>query len=119
MQSPMRFGEPGRPGSGTQRRGLTCDPCLHAKHRACKGQCPCNICARRSEPGQPRPARVKSTGGWRLDPKVEAIILKLTEEGMGQKAIAAKLNADGVPTARGGKEWRQGNIHVVLKRLKP
>lgn len=31
--------------------------------------------------------------------------------------IADKLNADGVPTARGGSEWRPSSVRAILNRV--
>jgi DNA invertase Pin-like site-specific DNA recombinase len=36
------------------------------------------------------------------------------DEGWGLTAIARQLNDDGVPTARGGTEWRASNVQSVL-----
>ena len=40
-------------------------------------------------------------------------------EGMPLRAIAAKLNADGVPTRSGRGRWYQSNLSRLLKRTAP
>lgn len=41
-------------------------------------------------------------------------ILALRADGQSMRAIAAKLTADGVPTARGGRAWSSSTIQAVL-----
>jgi transcriptional regulator with XRE-family HTH domain len=50
---------------------------------------------------------------------VLAQILRWRQEGMSLRAIAAKLNADGVPTRSGQGQWYQSNLSRMLKRVAP
>lgn len=43
-------------------------------------------------------------------------ILRLRTEGESLRGIAAKLNADGVPTAQGGQRWHASTVRAVLSR---
>jgi DNA invertase Pin-like site-specific DNA recombinase len=42
-------------------------------------------------------------------------IKRMHERGMSMSAIAAKLTADGVPTALGGKRWYASTVRRVLR----
>ena len=57
-----------------------------------------------------RPGRPSST-----PPAVAARIRELRDEGMTLQAICDLLNADGVPTPRGGAEWRPTSLRSVLR----
>lgn len=48
---------------------------------------------------------------------VLAQILRWRQEGMSLRAIAAKLNADGVPTRSGQGTWYQSNLSRELRRV--
>jgi len=54
-------------------------------------------------------------------PDLERRISRLRDKGWTLQRIADKLNADGVPTLRGGKEWRPSSVQVAAgyKRRKP
>jgi len=55
----------------------------------------------------------------RPDPEemdVLAIIKRMREEGHSLRAIAATLNASGIPTKRGGKRWAPETIRKLLSR---
>jgi DNA invertase Pin-like site-specific DNA recombinase len=41
----------------------------------------------------------------------------MRKRGMTLRTIAEKLNGDGVPTLRGGTEWRPSSVRAVLKRV--
>jgi peptidoglycan hydrolase-like protein with peptidoglycan-binding domain len=68
---------------------------------------------------QARP-RELSTGGHRGGPSVADRpeladrIRRMRAEGMSLRAIADTLNAEGVPTVRGGERWRPSSIQSVL-----
>lgn len=47
---------------------------------------------------------------------VAARIVSDREAGKSYQAIAAGLNADGIPTAHGGKLWRPSSVRAVVKR---
>lgn len=47
----------------------------------------------------------------------DARIRHLRAEGLTHAAIAARLTAEGVPTARGGAVWRPSSVGAVLQRL--
>lgn len=51
-----------------------------------------------------------------LTPEVAARIAALRAGGLSLAKIAARLTTDGVPTARGGQEWRASSIARVLER---
>ena len=67
-------------------------------------------------------AQAKS-GGVRLGrpvtlPKaVRSLVSSLHQEGLGLTGIAARLNGDRVPTARGGKTWYASTVRAVLRSL--
>ena len=48
-----------------------------------------------------------------VDPKVAKRIRRMRDRGMTLRAIAAKLNAEGVPTPRGGREWRVSSVQTA------
>lgn len=65
--------------------------------------------------------QVKRDNGWRpgtvlIPADVSARILDMRDRGSSLEAIAAALNADGVPTARGGKQWYRSTVKMVLDR---
>lgn len=53
----------------------------------------------------------------RLDRMIEAAlrIRSLRAEGHSYIFIANALNADHVPTLRGGQKWRQGTVHALAR----
>lgn len=57
-----------------------------------------------------RPGRPSST-----PPAVAERIRELRGEGMTLQAICDTLNADGIPTPRGGAEWRPTSLRSVLR----
>lgn len=61
----------------------------------------------------------KALGRPRLITKpTERRIGVLSSRGLGAKAIAAQLTADGIPTPRGGSEWSHATVRDVLARMK-
>jgi hypothetical protein len=48
-----------------------------------------------------------------------AQIHRWQQEGMSLRAIAAKLNAEGVPTRSGQGKWYESNLSRLLKRASP
>jgi DNA invertase Pin-like site-specific DNA recombinase len=46
-------------------------------------------------------------------PELQQRILAMRASGMTLQAIADKLNADGVPTLRGGTRWRPSSVHAT------
>lgn len=52
-------------------------------------------------------------------PELVARIVELREQGLTLKAIAEQLNADGVPTLRGGKEWRPSSVQAAAGYTRP
>ena len=50
-----------------------------------------------------------------LPEEVVARIADRRREGASMSAIARELNADGVPTAHGGRMWRQSSVSAVLR----
>jgi recombinase len=49
-------------------------------------------------------------------PPSEERIAAMRDDGMTLVAIAGQLNADGIPTARGGKRWWPSTVGAVLNR---
>ena len=43
-------------------------------------------------------------------------VAAMWKRGMTLQAIADKLNEEGVPTLRGGREWRASSVRAVLNR---
>jgi DNA invertase Pin-like site-specific DNA recombinase len=54
-----------------------------------------------------------------LKPHVAERIAELRERGLGLKAIADALNAEGVPTPRGGAHWRPSSVQAALGYRRP
>jgi DNA invertase Pin-like site-specific DNA recombinase len=50
-----------------------------------------------------------------LSAEIEARVLALRDQGLGLTCIAARLNADGVATARGGKRWYASTVAAVVR----
>jgi len=46
-------------------------------------------------------------------------IAELREQGLSLNAIAAGLNAEGIPTPRGGAEWRASSVQAALGYRRP
>ncbi len=55
----------------------------------------------------------------RDDPQLSARIRTLRESGMSLQAIADVLNEDGVPTLRGGKQWRPSSVQAAAGYKRP
>lgn len=53
------------------------------------------------------------------DPKLRDRIAKLRSRGWTYQAIADALNADGVPTPRGGVEWRVSSVQAAAGYVRP
>ena len=65
--------------------------------------------------------QVKIAGGWkssawelRVPRAVRRRIVKMAAAGMSQRAIANRLNADGVPAV--GESWHRGTVIRVLRQ---
>jgi Resolvase, N terminal domain/Recombinase len=70
------------------------------------------------EPDDSRRARGRP--GLRAgSPLVAERIAHMRESGMSMGAIAAALNAEGVPTPRGGAEWRPSSVQAALGYRRP
>jgi len=54
-----------------------------------------------------------------VDPALHGRIVELHRQGLGLKAIAELLNAEGVPTVRGGKRWRASSVQAALGYKRP
>jgi peptidoglycan hydrolase-like protein with peptidoglycan-binding domain len=52
-------------------------------------------------------------------PALRRHIVALRSSGMALQAIADRLNAEGVPTLRGGKQWRPSSVQVALGYRRP
>jgi hypothetical protein len=58
-------------------------------------------------------------GLGRRDPELAERIAALRDNGLGLSAIAAALNREGVPTPRGGAEWRASSVQSALGYRRP
>ena len=52
-------------------------------------------------------------------PELRERILRMRAEGMTLQAIADALNAEGVPTLRGGAKWRPSSVHTATGYRRP
>jgi DNA invertase Pin-like site-specific DNA recombinase len=70
---------------------------------------------------EPHPARPRRgrPGMSAADPELAARLARLRERGLSLQAIAAALNAEGVPTPRGGAEWRPSSVQAALGYRRP
>ncbi len=71
---------------------------------------------REPEPGRPPRGR---PGLAALAPKLTERITAMRENGQSLQAIADALNADGVPTQRGGARWRPSSVQSALGYRRP
>ena len=72
--------------------------------------------ARAAPEGRPGSRRGRSV---RDDPQLSARITTLRASGMTLQAIADALNADGVPTLRGGTQWRPSSVQAAAGYRRP
>ena len=77
------------------------------------------------EQGRPNTGRMLGyclkDGQLTIIPEEAEIVRMIYEDylsGMGRLAVANKLNDLHVPTVRGGKEWREGAIYLILRNEK-
>jgi hypothetical protein len=70
------------------------------------------------EPGRGRRPRGRP-GLSSVDPELAERLARLRERGLSLQAIAAALNAEGVPTPRGGVEWRPSSVQAALGYRRP
>ena len=70
------------------------------------------------EPGLGRRPRGRP-GLSSVDPELAERVALLRERGLSLQAIAAALNAEGVPTPRGGVEWRPSSVQAALGYRRP
>ncbi len=54
-----------------------------------------------------------------IDPKLAERIAHLRESGLGLHAIARALNDEGLPTPRGGTQWRASSVQAALGYKRP
>jgi hypothetical protein len=73
-------------------------------------------CEREPGPGRPRPGR---PGLAAHEPELAGRILDMRERGMSLQAIADALNAEGVPTRRGGARWRPSSVQAAAGYRRP
>jgi DNA invertase Pin-like site-specific DNA recombinase len=52
-------------------------------------------------------------------PGLKDRIVAMREDGMTLQAIADRLNAEGVPTIRGGKKWRPSSVQAAAGYRRP
>ena len=60
-----------------------------------------------------------SRGAVRDDPELAAWIRRMRDDGMSLRAIADRLNAEGVPTRRGGSRWRPSSVQTAVGYQRP
>jgi hypothetical protein len=70
------------------------------------------------EPAPDRPPRGRPGLASRA-PELSGRISALREQGLSLQAIADALNADGVPTPRGGTHWRPSSVQATLGYRRP
>ncbi len=70
---------------------------------------------------EPHPARRPRgrPGLSSADPQLAQRLALLRERGLSLQAIAAALNSEGVPTPRGGVEWRPSSVQAALGYRRP
>ncbi|MGO9955714.1 MAG: recombinase family protein [Solirubrobacteraceae bacterium] len=70
---------------------------------------------------EPHPARRPRgrPGLSSADPELAQRLALMRERGLSLQAIAAELNAERVPTARGGAEWRPSSVQAALGYRRP
>jgi DNA invertase Pin-like site-specific DNA recombinase len=54
-----------------------------------------------------------------VDPELALRLARLRERGLSLQAIASALNAEGVPTPRGGAQWRPSSVQAALGYRRP
>jgi DNA invertase Pin-like site-specific DNA recombinase len=54
-----------------------------------------------------------------VDPQLAQRLARLRERGLSLQAIASALNAEGVPTPRGGARWRPSSVQAALGYRRP
>jgi hypothetical protein len=71
---------------------------------------------REPEPGRPSRGR---PGLAAQAPELSERITAMRKDGLSLQAIADTLNADGVPTQRGGAQWRPSSVQTALGYRRP
>ena len=66
-----------------------------------------------------RAARRKGPASVRDDPRLKDRIAAMRAAGMTLQAIANQLNADGIPTLRGGAMWRPSSVQTAVGYQRP
>ena len=66
-----------------------------------------------------RAARRKGPGSVADDPELSERIAGMRGEGMTLQAIADQLNADAIPTVRGGAKWRPSSVQAAAGYRRP
>ena len=66
-----------------------------------------------------RAARRKGPGSVADNPELRDRIVAMRAEGMTLQAIADELNADGIPTVRGGAKWRPSSVQSAAGYQRP
>ena len=63
------------------------------------------------------PRRGRPIGKTEAAPEVAERVIEMREAGLGYAEIARRLNADGVPTARGGRQWWPSSVCSLCATL--
>ena len=77
------------------------------------------ISARTSRAMRAKRNRGEDCGRPSVPPEVAERIRQMHADGMSYEAICKQLNAEAVPTARGGKCWRPSSLQTVLGYERP
>jgi hypothetical protein len=64
-------------------------------------------------------ARRKGPGSVADNPELRDRIMAMRAAGMTLQAIADELNADGIPTVRGGAKWRPSSVQAAAGYQRP
>jgi DNA invertase Pin-like site-specific DNA recombinase len=64
-------------------------------------------------------ARRRGPRGVAENPALRERIVRMRDEGMTLQAIADRLNAEGVPTVRGGAKWRPSSVQNAVGYKRP
>jgi DNA invertase Pin-like site-specific DNA recombinase len=64
-------------------------------------------------------ARAKAASPVTIDPKLKRRVRRMRAAGMTLQAIADDLNAEGLPTPRGGAKWRPSSVQAALGYRRP
>jgi hypothetical protein len=76
------------------------------------------LLAERRQPGKPRPAPARRGRPRQVPEQVVERVKAAHTAGRTLGEIARELNADGVPTAQGGRQWWPSTVRAVVSRAR-